>query len=107
MFLYSGSDLRTHSHLNELSLRQSPVSLLVGAGVQWGRDTQKLLANCCCQPLPGGTRGGFWGQGVEPITCLSTEMPQAFMSETHFFPLRCYSQLSLSQALQWGQSVMS
>lgn len=71
MFLYSGSDPRTHSHLNELSLRQSPVSLLVGAGVQWGGDTQNLLANCCCQLLPGGTRGGFWGQGVsQSLACL-------------------------------------
>lgn len=43
-----------------------------------GKGTLKdFLLNCCCQLLPGGIRGAFGSQGVEPTTCLSVDMPQA------------------------------
>ena len=77
MLLHSPQDLRTSSRFNELSLRQSPVYPSAGEGVQRGGDSQRLLANCCCQPLPGGPRGVFRGQGMKPITSLFMEVPWA------------------------------
>lgn len=93
MLPHSGRDLRTRSHFNELSLRQSPVCPLAGEGVQQGGDSQRLLANCCCQPLPGDTSGVFRGQGVKPITSLSIEVPEVPRILSYFFQLKCYTRL--------------
>lgn len=95
--------------MNELSLRQSPVYPSAVGGVQWGGETQGLLANWCCQPLPGGIRGAFWGQGVKPITCLSIEVPQAPSILLTLLPTKMLFEAKASCRLFcWvSQSVMS
>lgn len=60
-----------------------------------GRSIPGLLANCCCQPPPGGTRGAFRGQGVKPTTCPSAERPQASSSLVAFLQLQCCFRLWL------------